>query len=318
MISQESLLVKIVKLAGNILRDLQLPKHVGRPYAYQPVVIICCLLVMAAKRLSVRALYAFLTSNDGQNVYAAIPFPQRHIPNRRTFDRRFKQSLYSLELAMVLISLFFVKQFHLGIARLALDNRMFAAFGNIWHRKDQIKNHIPKGLRNIDKTAGWGFSHYRRWVFGHSLEVFVTTGKLVLPILAFAHSLTIRGNTAVKHVVSLLPKARKGIVAADSEYEDTELATLLTLTGRYLHVARKRYPKTRPKSKTYQKRKKTVEPFYERFLLAFAARGKLDRKGPQAWPYLVACCLLYQLMVLHNLLTHVANPLEVTHLIRML
>ena len=223
-----------------------------------------------------------------------------------------------LELSLVTVALFFGKRFHLGIARLALDNRMFQAFGNLWHRKDQIKGSIPKGLRNVDQTAGWGFSHYRRWIFGHALEVFVTTGNIVIPVLAFAHSLTNRGNTAIKQVVTLLPKTQKGVVAADSEYEDPILNDLLLQTGRFLHAARKRYPKLRPKSKTYQKRKKTVEPFYERFLLAFNARGKLDRKGPQAWPYLMTCCLLYQLMVLHNLLIHAAKPLEVTHLIRML
>ena len=273
---------------------------------------------MAAKQLSVRGLYAFLMSSDGSLFCTVIPFPEGNIPNRRTFDRRFKQSLFSLELSMLAVTRVFVKRFHLGIARLALDNRMFQAVGNLWHRKDQVKGVIPRGLRNVDQTAGWGFSHYRHWIFGHALEVFVTTGTLVVPVLAFAHSLTIRGNTAVKQIIPLLPTVSKGVVAADSEYEDNILGSLLKQTGRMLHAARKRYPKLRPRSKTYQKRKKTVEPFYERFLLAFHARGKLDRKGPQAWPYLMSCCLLYQLMVLHNLLVHAPNPLEVTHLIRML
>lgn len=318
MIPQDLLLVKILKLAVRLLHKIQLPNRRGRPFVYLPVVIICCLLVMAAKQLSVRGLYALLVSSDGSVLCSVIPLPEGKVPNRRTFDRRFKQSIRLLELSMLTVTLCFVKRFHLGIARLALDNRMFQAVGNLWHRKDQVKGTVPKGLHNIDQTAGWGFSHYRRWIFGHALEVFVTTGNLVIPVLAFAHSLHIGGNTAIKQVTSLLPKVTKGVVVADSEYEDTLLEKLLLQTGRSLQSARKRYPKLRPKSKTYQKRKKTVEPFYERFLLAFNARGKLDRKGPQAWPYLMTCCLLYQLMVLHNLLIHAANPLEVTHLIRML
>jgi hypothetical protein len=318
VISQDSKLVKIVKLAVKLLKNLQLPKRVGRPFVYQPVVIVCCLLVMVAKRLSVRGLYTFLTEPDGYSIRLVIPFPQGNIPNRRTFDRRFKQSLYALQLAMVTVTLFVVKRFHLGIARLSLDNRMFQAVGAIWHRKDQLKGIIPNGLRNIDKTAGWGVSHYRGWVYGHGLDVFVTTGKVVFPVIALARSLVVRGNTAVKQLITLLPTVQKGVIVADSEYCDQKLDHLLQATGRRLYAPSKYYPKQLPKSRTYQRRKTTVEPFYERFLLAFCLRGKLDRKGPHAWPYLVACCLLYQLMVTTNLLNGNAHPLEVTHFIRML
>lgn len=310
--------MKILRLAVKILGNLALPKRVGRPFVYQPVVIICCLLVIVAKRLSVRGLYTFLTSSDGCAIAAAIPFPEGAIPNRRTFDRRFKTSMLSVQVAMITITQFAIRRFHLGIARLSLDNRMFPAFGGIWHRKDQKKGIIPKGLRNVDRTAGWGISAYRGWVYGHALDVFVTTGKIVFPVLAFARSLLIRGNTAAKQFATLLPHVKSGAVAADSEYCDEALGILLAETGRLLYAPSKQYPENVPKQKTYRKRKITVEPFYERFLLAFQLRGKLDRKGPQAWSYLVCCCLLYQLMVVYNLSMGNQHPLTVTHLIRML
>ncbi len=320
MIPQESLLVKILKIVLNLLPEIYLPKRVGRPFVYSVKVIVCCLLIMAAKHFSVRGLYAFLTGqeNDGSIIRSVIPFPGGNIPTRRTFDRRFKKSLLALQLFMVASVQFLVKRFHIGIARLSLDNRMFEAFGAIWHRKDQKKGVIPKGLRNVDRTAGWGVSHYRGWVFGHGMDVFVTTGKCVLPVIAIGRSLVIRGNTAVKQMIKLLPKAKKGVVVADSEYCDQKLDALLQTTGRKLYAPSKFHPKQLPKSKTYQRRKITVEPYYERFLLAFCLRGKLDRKGPQAWPYLVACCLLYQLMVIYNMQSGNSHPLEVTHLIRML
>lgn len=310
--------MKIIKLAVKILGDLQLPKRVGRPFVYRPTVIICCLIVMVAKRLSVRGLYTFLQSSDGKTICSAIPFPEGSVPNRRTFDRRFATSMSSLQLAMLTITLFAVKRFHVGVARLSLDNRMFPAYGGMWHRKDQTRGVIPNGLRNIDHTAGWGVSAYRGWVYGHALDVFVTTGKIVFPVLAFARSLLIRGNTAAKQFSHLLPDVRRGAVAADSEYYDGALATVLLQTGRLLYVPSKQYPENVPRQKTYQKRKVTVEPFFERFLLSFQLRGKLDRKGPQAWSYLVTCCLLYQLMVVYNLSMGNQHPLTVTHLIRML
>lgn len=320
MIPQELLLVKMLKLIVYTLPSVNLPKRVGRPYVYQTVVIVCCLVVMVAKRLTARGLYQFLTCDELQAVAIrqVIPFPEEKIPTRRTFDRRFLKATFAIQLYMVEAVLLLIDKFHLGIARLALDNRMFQAVGAIWHRKHQKTGIIPQKLRNVDKTAAWGKSHYRGWVFGHALDVFVTTGTYVIPVLASARSLIIRGNTAVKTMVYLLPKVKRGVVSADSEYCDRMLDTLLRQTGRRLHAPSKRQPDKTPVSKTYLRRKTSVEPFYERLLQAFVLRGKLDRKGPQAWPYLVTCCFLYQLMVIYQFTNGATNPLQVTHLIRML
>lgn len=280
-----------------------------------------CFLVMAAKRLTVRGLYAFfVTTADYQAVMIrkVLPFPHDTIPTRRTFDRRLKNWQYSCELYMVALVYLLIKRFRLAVARLSFDNRMFEAVGAIWHMKDLKADRIPEGLRNVDRSAGWGVSHYRGWVFGHGLEVIVTTGKLVIPLLAFAHSLRNRGNTVIGNIVHLLPHVKQGVIAGDSEYYDQKLDRIISATGRRLHAPSKQYPKKTPKSQTYYKRKTTVEPYFERFLQAFVLRGKLDRKGPNAWGYLVTCCFLYQLMVFYNLLNHVTHPLQVTHLIRIL
>lgn len=276
---------------------------------------------MTAKRLSIRGLYMFLTTTfDYQSVVLRqiIPFPQQQVPNRRTFDRRLKNWQLSVQLYMLQLVLLLVKRFKLGVARLAVDKRMFEAVGAIWHVKDMKKNHIPDKLHNIDTTAGWSTSHYRGWVFGHGMEVIVSTGKLVVPILASSHSLKQRGNRMVKTLISLLPKVKKGLIVADSEYFDFKLKAVAAQTGRAMQTPSSRYPSQVPNSKTYAKRKTTVEPYFERFLQAFVLRGKLDRKGPNAWGYLVTCCFLYQLMVFYNLLNRANHPLQVTHLIRIL
>ena len=138
------------------------------------------------------------------------------------------------------------------------------------------------------------------------------------PLLAFAHSLRNRGNTVIGNIVRLLPHVKQGVIAGDSEYFDQKLGTVVEETGRRLHAPSKQHPDQTPESKTYLKRKTTVEPYFERFLQAFVLRGKLDRKGPNAWGYLTTCCFLYQLMVFYNLLNHASHPLQVTHLIRIL
>lgn len=276
---------------------------------------------MVVKHESIRGLYAFLTNTidyQTQMIRDVIPFPNDKIPTRRTFDRRLKDWQISVQLYMLTLIGILVDKFRLGTARLSLDNRMFEAAGAIWHAKDMRKGMIPEGLRNVDKTAGWGVSKYRGWVFGHAIDIFVTTGKLVIPVVAIARSLKIKGNVIIQKIVNLLPLVKKGVVASDCEYADQKLDRSLSQTGRRLHAPSKQQPDKTPKSKTYYRRKITVEPYFERFLQAFILRGKLDRKGPNAWGYLVTCCFLYQLIVFYNLLNHVNHPLQVTHLIRML
>lgn len=305
----------------HLLPEIRLPKRKGRPYVYSPAIIMCCFLIMAAKRLTVRGLHAFLTITidyQAVTVCRTIPFPNGTIPTRRTFDRRLKNWQYSCELYMIALVYLLIKRFRLAVARLSFDNRMFEAVGAIWHMKDLKANRIPEGLRNVDCSAGWGVSHYRGWVFGHGLEVIVTTGKLIVPLVAFAHSLRTRGNTVIGQIVTLLPQVKQGVIAGDSEYDDQKLDRVISATGRSLHAPSKQHPEKTPKSKTYLKRKTTVEPYFERFLQAFVLRGKLDRKGPNVWGYLVTCCFLYQLMVFYNLLNHASHPLQVTHLIRIL
>jgi len=323
VIPQDLSLVKILKVVLEILPKIELPARRGRPFVYSPRVIVCCFLVMVAKRLSKRGLYAFLTSHDdlaAVMIRETIPFPGKVIPNRRTFDRRLG-SIQSVAQLYLLTGAKFLKQrIGLGLARLALDNRMFPAKGGVWHSKNQKQGIIPEKLRDVDQTAGWGKSAYRGWVFGHGLDVFVTTGKLVVPVLALGRSLKIKGSPAAKSVASLLGciKVKKGIVAADSEYESRVLDSLLQLSGRRLHTPGKRHPGKAPKSKTYQRRKTTVEPLYERILLALSARGKLPFKGEQAWGWLMVGLLLYQLAIIHQVINYHPNPMRVTHLIHIL
>ena len=51
------------------------------------------------------------------------------------------------------------------------DKSLFKACGPVWHKKDRGKNHIPKGLRNVDKTANSSKSAYHGWVYGYGLHL---------------------------------------------------------------------------------------------------------------------------------------------------
>lgn len=314
-------LVKVIWVVKNLLPEIKERRRKGRPYVYSIQIIACCFLVMVAKKLSIRGLWQFLKRDefDSNLVREAIGFPDDQIPDRRTFDRRLRNWKTAIKEYIRSAALFFVKRKVVGIARLATDRRMFAAFGNIWHAKYQKENIIPKGLRNIDKSASWSRSYYRGWIFGHGLDLIVNTGKKVLPVIADVFSLKHKENKTAYSMVNSLPKVKKGVLSGDCSYEDKKLEEKLKTTGRNLHVPKRKDRTNPPRSKTYQRRKVTVEPFFERFLLAFPLlRYKLPlREEQRVAGYLLTCIFLYQIAVILNLLS--GKPLlEVTHFIQAL
>lgn len=274
---------------------------------------------MVVKGLSVRGLYEYLIRDDPDawEIREVIAFPVGKIPNRRTFDRRLSRWRESALLYVTSATRWFIIKRLIGIARLVTDRRMFAALGGLWHSKDKKAGRIPQGARNIDTTAGWQKSHYRGWVFGHGLDIIVSIGKLVLPILAFGTSLIHHENTVAKGLVGKLPKVKKGVLGGDSSYEDDELGVLIRLTGRSLKAATKRGKI--PKGRTYQRRKVTVEPFFNRFLQGFPhLRYKLPIKGEaRVASYLMTAVFVYQCAVILNVMTK-KPPLEVTHFLQFL
>ncbi len=51
------------------------------------------------------------------------------------------------------------------------DKSLFKAAGPVWHQKDRLKDHLPKDLRGVDKTATWSKSGYHGWVYGYGLHL---------------------------------------------------------------------------------------------------------------------------------------------------
>lgn len=274
---------------------------------------------MVAKNLSVRGLYAFLTRDDSEAraIRKAIGFPHGQIPTRRTFDRRLRNWKPSAQAYLRQALDWFIAGKYLGISRLALDRRMFRSLGKLWHSKDKKRNHIPQGLRNIDRTASWQKSYYRGWIYGHGLDVLVSTTELVVPIAATASSLDQHENKTAQTLLDQVPSVRKGAIGADSAYADRKLDQLAHQGGRSLQAAAKRGKQ--PKSKTYHRRKVTVEPFFERLALAFPhIRDKLPvKEESRVAGYLLTTVFVYQCAVILNLLTK-QSPLQVTHLLHFL
>ena len=108
------------------------------------------------------------------------------------------------------------------------DKSLFKAQGPVWHKKDRAKNHISKGLRNVDKTANWSKSAYPGWVYGYGLHL--TTTREGFPVM-FA---VLPANVNERKVLDakqdrILEKGIRCLVA-DAGYRDEKRAAAFAET----------------------------------------------------------------------------------------
>ncbi len=115
----------------------------------------------------------------------------------------------------------------------AVDKTMVEARGPLWHKSDRARNHIPKGLRGVDRDSTWGYSPYRGWVQGYSLELVVTAGVggIPVPLLASADTASAPENRSFAEKVKSLPRQTRQVVG-DGRYDDEALAGALAQNHR--------------------------------------------------------------------------------------
>ncbi|MDE1767508.1 MAG: transposase, partial [Thaumarchaeota archaeon] len=103
------------------------------------------------------------------------------LPDRRTFDRRFK-ALPVREIIST-IGRRFVTEKIVDATITSVDSSMIRAKnGHVWHRKQMASGYLPRS--GIDTDARWGFSGTKGWVFGYKLHMTCSTGKIVVPVSA--------------------------------------------------------------------------------------------------------------------------------------
>ena len=109
---------------------------------------------------------------------------------------------------------------------------MVEARGPLWHRSDRARNRIPPGLRGVDRDSTWGYSPYRGWVQGYSMEVVVAAGVggIPVPLLASADTASAPENRTFAEKVASLPR-RTRYVVGDGRYDDEALARELAEDG---------------------------------------------------------------------------------------
>jgi len=106
------------------------------------------------------------------------------LPDRRTFDRRFKTISIDIRSRIDAMCMLFIKD---GLVDpiVSVDSSLLKGKGHVWHRSNMKKNEVPRSC--IDTDALWGFSRTKGWVFGYKLHLACSTGSLS-PIISCFHN----------------------------------------------------------------------------------------------------------------------------------
>lgn len=137
----------------------------GRPETYPDASLIVFYTVMTLKGIpAMRAQQTYLFHHPLYLERCRLPACLSHV----TLGRRYKTLPSKLQafIEYVATSSFTTEA---GFLQEVVyeDKSLFKAAGPVWHQKDRLKGHLPKGLRGVDKTATGSKSGYHGWVYGY-------------------------------------------------------------------------------------------------------------------------------------------------------
>ena len=195
----------------------------GRPKTYSDVSLVVFYATMTLKQINTtRAQHRWLYTHPLMLETLRLPY----CPSRSTLARRYKALLPYLSEFCEFIAEWSVSNGYGFPHALAYEDKsLFKARGRVWHNKDRAKNHIPKGLRNIDKTASWSKSRYHGWVYGYGLHL--TTTRHGFPIMFDVLPANVNERKVLdKKHNRIVAKGIKCLIA-DAGYRDKKRTTAL-------------------------------------------------------------------------------------------
>ena len=141
----------------------------GRPYVYPTTVMLRCFVVRIWMRIpSNNALHYYFSINTKHNQRIMKACDLHNLPDRRTFDRRFKT--IPVKDMINTMGRRFVSEGFADSTVVAVDSSLIHAKNrHVWHKSAMKNNMVPRS--GIDTEARWGFSRNKGWVFGYKLHL---------------------------------------------------------------------------------------------------------------------------------------------------
>jgi len=313
-IKSESFLIGILCLIGLISYPKPVKKR-GRPYHYSPTVMLRCFIVRVWLRIpSNNALHHYFSIDMPYNRKVMKACGLNRLPDRRTFDRRFRIISFDMKHMIDAMAMLLVKEGLVDPFIVSIDSSLLKARGHVWHRSSMEKNEIP--CSGIDTDGRWGFSRTKGWVFGYKLHITSSTGSLIVPLSADVTTANISDNNMYESITVSLPEGIRYIVG-DNGYDDHELCDFSRYRGCLLVFPLQRYRYTTDPDRlallqfynseygkhVYSRRSVSVEPLIEHIKDVFSIDPLPVRGFDKVKSIVMLSVLLYQVMVYYNHLT---------------
>jgi hypothetical protein len=221
MISQETVLVQLIRLIDRIPTPPPPPRRRGRPVFYSERLFMKALVVMIVRRLHrVGELLAVLEEStpEMREVRDSL-FEGGHFPSRRTFERRLKALPEKLPEQIGTLGRHLVgvlKPWESRGRAVALDSTPLQAKGGVWHKKDRHRGIVPHTA--IDTEAHWTKSGWHGWVYGWKLHLAITVGGVWIPLSARLTPANVADNEVAPLLIEELPEEAR-FVLGDTHYD---------------------------------------------------------------------------------------------------
>jgi hypothetical protein len=319
----ESFLIGVLYLVGTLSLYEDVTRR-GRPYVYPTITIIQLLIIKTWMRIpSNNTLRYFLSLDTLQNRKMRDVCGLYNLPDRRTFDRRFK--IIPISQIIAKMGNVFVSEKLVDCVTAAVDSSMVPASGPVWHKSSMKQNVLP--ISGIDVDARWGYSKSKGWVFGYKLHMVSSTGKLIVPLSADFTTANVPDNQIYKSLVTSLAGWMENVIA-DPAYDDGNLYKDSRKCNLRLICPIKKYDSTPPDrlelirfynsrkgQSIYANRKISIEPLFEIVKDVFHIRISPVKGFENTRSFVLVCVLVYQLTVYYNCMTEQENPRQVKRML---
>ena len=310
MITQESVLVQLIRLIERIPNSPPPPRCRGRPVVYSEKLFLKALVIMIVRRLHrVGELLAVLDEPTSEmRKVRDLLCEEGRFPSRRTFQRRLKALPESLPEQIGCLGGHLVEVLKPWESRgraVALDSTILQAKGGVWHKKDKKAGKIPH--TSIDTEAHWTKSGWHGWVYGWKLHLAISVCEVWIPLAARLTPANTADNEVAPHLIEQLPEEVR-FVLGDIHYnapnvreacrQSTEERFLVTTKGgAYPHTddgveVRRIFHKLRSVAN---------ENFNEHFKAIFEVHGQVPTRGLiNTQRFALGAVLVYQLALLYR------------------
>lgn len=179
----------------------------------------------------------------------------------------------------------------------AIDGRMYAAAGALWHKQDREADRIPNGLRNVDRESRWFKNGYRGWIQGYRLILQGLVFPQPVPLFATWTMNDTGEATAVKAALAEKRLPVTSVLLGDETFGGQPLTTAYRRAGGFLLTPKQLSEKRRGwKDDLFSYRKETIELLFQRVLQAADLKACPSKGLCCNGAFVLASVWLYQLI----------------------